>query len=1051
MSVSPAISSHIVTVTNDSESRKLLEAFREPSVAFRGKPFWSWNGALEKPELMRQMDVLATMGMGGAFMHSRTGLATEYLGEEWFDLINACAEKFENMGLEGWLYDEDRWPSGSAGGMATKDSRYRMRSLVLQRFDCGDVVQWPAKEDFVEAHLAALDGTDLLHYEPLAYRASDAVPFGHSVLIFVREIHPSHSFYNGGSYLDTLSREATDHFIELTHQKYATRCGNHFGKGIRGIFTDEPHRGFILCDGVEQPGATCASHSIPYTERLFVEFKDRFGHCLEGRLPELFYRFRGEAISQLKWHYAELLQQLFIENWARPCLNWCEAHGLLLTGHVLHEDSLAAQVVPCGSLMRYYEQMSYPGIDVLSRGNEAYWVAKQVVSVARQQGKPFVLSELYGCTGWGMAFDEHKKIGDWQAFLGVNLRCPHLSWYTMTGEAKRDYPASIFHQSAWYSQYKYVEDYFSRINLILQQGEPDCDVLVVHPVESVSAQFHLGWATWLRSQSAAVDRIEARFAQLFHWLLDAQIDFDYGDEEQMGRMGRIERERDGVLLRFGEMRYRVVLVGGLETMRASTLELLSNFHAAGGTVIFAGSPPSYLDAVCSDAPAVLAATIGESRWEEAVVVGHVRAGSAQVLTINQGLGQRGVICQVRRAAGGVIYIALVNTRRAPIAGIELSLDVGGVVEQLNCRDGSSATIPLEQRRDGLSWVINLEQLEERVYAVFTENSGSSNAVAVSRESARDAAKPVEVEGCFDYTLHEPNAWVLDCPRLRVGEGDWAAPEDILRIDAALRSRLDWPQRSGQMVQPWLAKSDTTGPEIALEFEFAVDQIPGALALVLEQPERWRIFLNDHHVAVPVAPDWFIDVALKRVPLSPEWLLEGNNRLRLETVIRPDTDLEAVYLMGDFGLYCEGREFRMGNRPEQIRLGDITEQGFPFYTGPLTYHCPVPAAGADAAFLEVELPAFAGACVEIVTAQGRQAVAFPPYRERVRWTRDEATQLDLKLYLTRRNLFGPLHQLPVEQLSTGPDSFRTEGTAFSLGVNLVPGGLLAAPLVRLLNR
>lgn len=93
-----------------------------------------------------------------------------------------------------------------------------------------------------------------------------------------------------------------------------------------------------------------------------------------------------------------------------------------------------------GSLMRFYEYMDYPGIDILAENNQCYWAAKQVDSVARQLDKKWVLSELYGCTGWQMDFEAYKNIGDWQALFGVNLRCPHLSWYTMKGEGKRDYP-----------------------------------------------------------------------------------------------------------------------------------------------------------------------------------------------------------------------------------------------------------------------------------------------------------------------------------------------------------------------------------------------------------------------------------------------------------------------------------------------------------------------------------------------------------------------------------------------------------------------------------
>ena len=67
--------------------------FVNPDSRYRSKPFWAWNGKLQEHELRRQLDVMKEMGMGGAFMHSRVGLGTEYLSEEWFRLINACADQ----------------------------------------------------------------------------------------------------------------------------------------------------------------------------------------------------------------------------------------------------------------------------------------------------------------------------------------------------------------------------------------------------------------------------------------------------------------------------------------------------------------------------------------------------------------------------------------------------------------------------------------------------------------------------------------------------------------------------------------------------------------------------------------------------------------------------------------------------------------------------------------------------------------------------------------------------------------------------------------------
>lgn len=54
--------------------------FKDPGADYRSKPFWSWTGKMEEKELFRQLDILKEMGFGGAFMHSRVGLATEYPG-----------------------------------------------------------------------------------------------------------------------------------------------------------------------------------------------------------------------------------------------------------------------------------------------------------------------------------------------------------------------------------------------------------------------------------------------------------------------------------------------------------------------------------------------------------------------------------------------------------------------------------------------------------------------------------------------------------------------------------------------------------------------------------------------------------------------------------------------------------------------------------------------------------------------------------------------------------------------------------------------------------
>ena len=79
-----------------------------------------------------------------------------------------------------------------------------------------------------------------------------------------------------------------------------------------------------------------------------------------------------------------------------------------------------------------------------------YKPCKQCQSAVHQFGREAMLDELYGVTNWDFEFRGHKLYGDWQAALGVTVRVPHLSWTSMAGEAKRDYPASIGYQSHGY-------------------------------------------------------------------------------------------------------------------------------------------------------------------------------------------------------------------------------------------------------------------------------------------------------------------------------------------------------------------------------------------------------------------------------------------------------------------------------------------------------------------------------------------------------------------------------------------------------------------------
>ena len=118
----------------NSEEKLSKELFKNPTCEFRGTPFWAWNSWLEKDELERQIGIFKEMGFGGFHMHVRTGLKNKYLSDEYMQLIRDCVEKAKSEKMLAWLYDEDRWPSGAAGGYVTEDVRYRARYLLFTPF-----------------------------------------------------------------------------------------------------------------------------------------------------------------------------------------------------------------------------------------------------------------------------------------------------------------------------------------------------------------------------------------------------------------------------------------------------------------------------------------------------------------------------------------------------------------------------------------------------------------------------------------------------------------------------------------------------------------------------------------------------------------------------------------------------------------------------------------------------------------------------------------------------------------------------------------------------
>lgn len=1044
------------------DETKLVREFSSPGAAYRGKPFWAWNGELQKEELLRQSGIMKEMGLGGYFMHSRSGLITEYLSDEWFDLINEVADAAERDGMEAWLYDEDRWPSGSAGGKVTVEPRYRMKSLYLFETPAG---KYDAAAGRYALFAAKVDGINLWGYRQIEEEAPDApaalrqfareapdevkaAPGEWKLLRFAVVEKECTSEYNGTTYIDTMNREATERFIELTHGEYLRHCGERIGKSIRGIFTDEPHRGHCLDNRRENDGViSCA---VCWTEDILEELEKRYGYDARPILPELFYRYRGEKVSRLKLHYIDLANDLFLERFAQPVYDWCRAHDLIFTGHVLHEDSLTSQTVPNGSLMRFYEYMEYPGIDCLTEDNRAYWIVKQLSSAGRQLGKKWLLSELYGATGWQFDLRGHKAVGDWQCLFGINLRCQHLSWYTMEGAAKRDYPASILHQSPWYPEYATVEDYFARFGLVISEGKPACDVLVLNPIESVWCQVYAGWAKWVMNASEDVAPYEERYARMFHMLAGNQIDFDYGEEQMMRRLCAVETDDEGrAVLRLGGQRYHVVLVGNMLTIRQTTLDILEKFMKLGGQVIFAGEAPAYVDAVRSEAAERLAEGGVRVPLEEAALVGAIRAASEELVSVTDadGNADREVFAQVRKdfGAGGCAVVVLNTNRGQPKTGLMLTLRAknGAHLQEWNFADGTRVGADSLLRRTGecVSFPLTLEAAGTRCFVLTTEE-----AEALPEAETYETTAETTLEQTFDYSLNEPNVCVLDWARWRWNGGAFSDVGEVLKVDCAIRDMLGIEHRSGSMLQPWYAKKMDTRQygELELEYEFYVEKLPeGEAFLAGERPEEIGYQLN----GMALSPDggFWVDNCFKTMKIPAGALKKGRNVVTARVNFKRTTNVEALYLLGDFGVRVQGRSCTLTELPKKIGCGNYDGYGLPFYTGNVTYHVAPElyrdcAELADAERVLLTPLRFTGGCAKVTAQEKTTVLAWEPYEADVTQAVRAGEKIEVTVVGTRRNVFGPLHQVPKIAPACGPGEFMTTGEKWTDDYSLIDSGL-----------
>ncbi len=538
-------------------SPKETKHMRKVDNKYKALPFWSWNDDLDPKECVRQVEWMHEKGIGGFFMHARGGLTTPYLGEKWFECVDASSIRAKELGMHAYAYDENGWPSGFVGGELLKDIENHDRYLdfAYGKYDENSYVSYDYHGDKL---VRVTSGDDVLNVY-WRYASSTA---------------------------DILNPDVVQQFIDKTHEQYKKRDTY----DLKGFFTDEPQY---------------FRWGTPFTKMIIKYFEEEYHEDIRDGVGLLF--IEKEGYRKFRYQYWKGMQALMLKNFAERVYNWCEDNGYKLTGHYVEESDLGHQILCNGGIMPYYEFEHIPGIDKLGRPVDHEVPSKQLGSVAEQVGRKQRLCEMFACDGWDVSPLELKKIAESEYVGGVNLMCHHLLPYSEHGQRKRDYPAHFSAVNPWIEKnFKEFNDYFSVLGEILANSKERPNVALFQPIRSA----YFDYKRYLPGpdSSFCIGDFNKSYLGVAKELMQRQIPHHYLDETILARHGHVEGDK----LVVGNCSYHYIVFPKTLTMDSNTEKLLKEFVSNGGKVLLVEGKPSYVEWREYDYPYLTS----NATWEE---------------------------------------------------------------------------------------------------------------------------------------------------------------------------------------------------------------------------------------------------------------------------------------------------------------------------------------------------------------------------------------------------------------------------------------------------
>ncbi len=984
------------------------KSFRDCPMEYRSAPFWSWNHKMDGDEIIRQIHQMHEQGIGGFYMHPRGGLVDEYLGEDFMKAVSTAVNEADNLGMKAWLYDEDRFPSGSAGGMVVEDNpEYSAKALEMLEVPCNKIDEIDSK---LKVYIPRGCGQELLYEDITNIPTNDADKEDTPVWVFRIVYMDKLGRCNNKPYTDLCYKAAVDKFIEITHEKYKEVLKEHFGDTIPGIFTDEPNFNVN----------TAGKNYLPWTYQFEEFFREQKGYCITDHLPELFFKINN--YKKIRFDYWDVITRLFNEFFVQNIYQWCERNNLKLTGH--YWEHAFPNPTHSGSVMPHYEFMQYPGIDMLFNtkdeieqvGNDL--IVKEVSSVGNQLGKERILSETFGASGWDLDFAEMKRVADWQFALGINLMCQHLVLYSIEGYRKRDFPPSYLDHQPYWDSYHIIADYLARMSYIMSQGDYKADILVLHPSSSTWTEFDV-----LNDNNPSLEKISNSIKGLVRTLCQSGYLFDLGDDIIIERHGKVD-EGKFVL---GKGRYSIIILPDMTVMRRTNLKLLREFIQSGGKIITTGTTPSLLDGNYDielvdffSGDYIINCNIDD-------LIGDLCAFNLERILVEDLSGSKVQdIYTHKRIVGNRQIVFLCNYSREKRHEIRLQVEpTVGRIESWDPTSGEKEEL-FSYMKDDKRYVDLI--LYPAGSHLLIMDGGSSAFIGIDCESpVKTLVKELKIND-WKVNRKDYNALTVNSCSVSIDNGQWTEPQNVVAIHDEIRKQLGLDDSNIFAPQPWTYTQEKRNRVFSLKTRYSfklMEEITGAIRLAAESTDLFTVSVNGN--TVRPHDSTYKDRAFQVYDIK-DYVIVGEN----EVVLSTDSygvlsSIESIYIIGDFKIRPVNGEFAIWEE-DSIALGDWTQNGYPFYSGKMVYHQDFTFEGelSSDKCIQLSLDELWGVAFRIYI-NGKEAgiLGWEPYELNItQHLKTGNNKIEIEVMNSLQNLLGPHDYQDIEGIIT-PGSFYSD--------------------------